>query len=195
MLKSEAFGGFPDALQIHSEWGDRLHDRNCTQVGYDLSNHLYPPPVLELLLAWAHSRQMVISLKDAREQARLSQEGLAHLVSSGRSTIVKLENGKLPLNQKWAVRLAPHLGLEAEQLWAGPPLPSAAELENMIELAMQELPVGSTHADYARVVASSLRTQLEHYQAAGGSKPSRGLTSVPGTGSQLRDPKTESAPA
>jgi len=63
---------------------------------------------------------MAISLKEARRAAGLSQEKLGELVDSGRSTIVKLERGDLPLSEGWARRLAPVLGLKVNDLWAGP---------------------------------------------------------------------------
>jgi len=66
---------------------------------------------------------MQISLKDARKKAKLSQERLGELASSGRSTIVKLEQGTLPMNEAWAKRLAPHLGVRPDQLFEGPQIP------------------------------------------------------------------------
>jgi DNA-binding XRE family transcriptional regulator len=63
---------------------------------------------------------MMISLKDARKRAGLSQEKLGLNVGSGRSTIVKLEMGELPMSEAWARRLAPALGVRADQLWEGP---------------------------------------------------------------------------
>lgn len=64
-----------------------------------------------------------MSLKDARKRAGLSQDALGQAASSGRSTIVKLERGELPMNEAWAKRLAPHLGVRPDQLWDGPSVP------------------------------------------------------------------------
>lgn len=70
-----------------------------------------------------HAEWMKTTLKDARRMAGLSQEALGHLVDSGRSTIVKLENGTLPMTEAWAKRLAPHLGIKPHQLYDGPQIP------------------------------------------------------------------------
>lgn len=50
-------------------------------------------------------------LKELRERAGLSQAELAARVNSGRSTIVKLERGERPLNNRWLERLANQLGV------------------------------------------------------------------------------------
>lgn len=71
----------------------------------------------------AQSGGMVMSLKDARKSAGLTQEGLGQLANSGRSTIVKLEKGELPMSEAWAKRLAPHLNVRPDQLWDGPAVP------------------------------------------------------------------------
>lgn len=56
------------------------------------------------------------SLRDARKRANVSQEALGRAARSGRSTIVKLEDGTLPLTEAWAKRLAPHLNIKPHQL-------------------------------------------------------------------------------
>lgn len=66
---------------------------------------------------------MPISVRDARVRAGLTQDGLAELADSGRSTIVKLERGILPMTEAWAKRLAPHLKVRPDQLWEGPQVP------------------------------------------------------------------------
>jgi DNA-binding XRE family transcriptional regulator len=66
---------------------------------------------------------MFKSIKDARKAAGLSQDALAEAVESGRSTIVKLEKGILPMSEAWAKRLAPALGVRPDQLWSGPQIP------------------------------------------------------------------------
>ena len=55
-------------------------------------------------------------LKKFRKRANLSQERLADLVNSGRSTIVKMERGEMVLSKKWAERLAPHLNCKPYEL-------------------------------------------------------------------------------
>ena len=66
---------------------------------------------------------MKMSLKDARKKKGLSQDKLGQLADSGRSTIVKLERGELPMTEAWAKRLAPHLGVRPDQIWEGPQIP------------------------------------------------------------------------
>ena len=68
------------------------------------------------------------------------------------------------------------------------PTLSAADLEEMIALAMRELPVGATNEDYQRVVASSLHAQLEQLKAAGGFRSSQDEQTAPGKAAQSRAP-------
>lgn len=77
---------------------------------------MYPTPVLVVNPSSAHAVTMKWSLKDARKRAKLSQDALGLAVNSGRSTIVKLEQGKLPFTEEWAKRLAPALGIKYHQL-------------------------------------------------------------------------------
>lgn len=88
----------------------------CTHLGYDCQDVLYPLSVLAVSQCSAHSKIMRWSLKDARKRAKLSQEALGVSANSGRSTIVKLESGELPFTEAWAKRLAPLLGLKPHQL-------------------------------------------------------------------------------
>jgi DNA-binding XRE family transcriptional regulator len=84
---------------------------------------MYLLRVLDLHLREEHPASMSILLRDARKRAKLSQEALGLAVGSGRSTIVKLERGDLPMNEAWARRLAPALGVRPDQLWEGPTVP------------------------------------------------------------------------
>ena len=81
---------------------------------------LYPSQVLEGRSSAAQHGEMKISLRDARKRAGLSQEALGVAAQSGRSTIVKLETGSLPMTEEWAKRLAPHLGVKPHHLYEGP---------------------------------------------------------------------------
>lgn len=123
MLSSESFGGQSDALQVRAQGGLIWHGPKCTHHRYDLQAIMYPTPVLEVSSGWGHPEPMLISLKDARKKAGLSQEALGAAVASGRSTIVKLEQGVLPLTEEWAKRLAPALKVRPDQLWEGPQIP------------------------------------------------------------------------
>ncbi|PWC54253.1 helix-turn-helix transcriptional regulator [Azospirillum sp. A26] len=49
-------------------------------------------------------------LKELRKQRKLSEDRLAEIVGTGRSTIVKLQNGTLPITVEWAEKLASALG-------------------------------------------------------------------------------------
>ena len=81
---------------------------------------LYPSQVLEVRSSAAQHGEMKISLRDARKRAGLSQEALGVAAQSGRSTIVKLETGSLPMTEEWAKRSAPHLGVKPHHLYEGP---------------------------------------------------------------------------
>lgn len=122
MSVGEFLGGF--AL------GDKVAAERCvhsgyrrTRAGYDLQAHLYPMRVLDVFTGREHADEMILSLKDARQRAGLSQEELGRQAGSGRSTIVKLEQKKLPMTETWAKRLAPLLGVRPDQLWEGPQIP------------------------------------------------------------------------
>ncbi|WP_157840560.1 helix-turn-helix transcriptional regulator [Sphingomonas sp. Ant20] len=121
MRGSESFGGLAGAIEVISEWGFASHEAECTYAGYDKQAVLYPRQVLDAAARWVQSSGMPMPLKDARHRAgRISQDKLAEMVGSGRSTIVKLESGKLPMTEDWAKRLAPALNLRPSDLYKGP---------------------------------------------------------------------------
>lgn len=63
-------------------------------------------------------------LKELREKAGLTQEGLAERVGTTHSTIQRLEAGTRRLTADWIFRLAPHLGCtpgEIIDFQGGPP--------------------------------------------------------------------------
>lgn len=109
------FGG----VEVAAKWGFR-HASICTHTRYDTQAILYPPQVLDVSLHSAHHGGMKITLKDARTRAGLSQDALGVAAKSGRSTIVKLEKGTLPMTEEWAKRLAPLLGVKPHHLYEGP---------------------------------------------------------------------------
>lgn len=102
-----------------------------------------------------------MSLKTARENAGLSQQALADSVHSGRSTIVKLEQGILPLTLEWAIRLAPALKCEPVDLYEDVPIPTEEVLRHMIDTCVRELPAGVTIGEWPEAVAACLHTQLK----------------------------------
>ncbi|EQB06213.1 peptidase S24 [Sphingobium baderi LL03] len=122
LFDGKSFGTAADCIEVLAKWGF-AHAPICTHVRYDPQAILYPMQVLDADRRWGQSGRMQISLKDARQKAKLSQERLGELAKSGRSTIVKLEQGKLPMSEAWAKRLAPHLGVRPDQLFEGPQIP------------------------------------------------------------------------
>jgi SOS-response transcriptional repressor LexA len=123
MLGGKSLGRLVDAVEVLAEWGFAHDASDCTRVGYDTQATLYPRWVLDRCRGWEQPYGMAIPLKQARRAAKLSQEALGKAAHSGRSTIVKLEDGTLPMTEAWAKRLAPHLGLRPDQLYAGPEVP------------------------------------------------------------------------
>lgn len=121
-IGGERLGANLSSIEVVAEWGF-AHGPECTYVGYDCKQFLYPRQVLVLEPCQEHREEVRISLKDARKKAKLSQERLGELADSGRSTIVKLEKGELPLSEAWAKRLAPHLHVRPEQLFEPPQIP------------------------------------------------------------------------
>lgn len=119
----EGFGGFAGIIEVASEGGFAHDGVHCTHDRYDMQGASYLAQVLDLYLPRQHAGGMTIPLREARQKAQLSQVRLAELVDSGRSTIVKLEDGTLPLTERWAKRLAPALGCKPEDLYSGPPIP------------------------------------------------------------------------
>lgn len=63
-----------------------------------------------------NGRRMGNRLKILRERANLTQADLAARLNTGRSTIVKLERGERPLNDRWLSRLANHLGVSPVEI-------------------------------------------------------------------------------
>lgn len=118
----EGLSCFAGAIEEVAEWGF-VHAPQCTQAGYDMQATLYPMQVLAAYRASAHTERMGISLRDARKKAGLSQEALGLKAGSGRSTIVKLEKGELPLTEAWAKRLAPFLHVRPSDIWIAPQIP------------------------------------------------------------------------
>ena len=112
-----------DPIQICAEWGFAHDGLNVPKLGTIRKPILYPSQVLDANLRRGQAACMVMSLKDARKRAKLSQEKLGLAVNSGRSTIVKLEQGDLPLTEAWAKRLAPVLGIKPHMLYEGPQIP------------------------------------------------------------------------
>lgn len=123
VLRGEGLCRQASAIEIIPEWSFAHKDAECNYIRYDMQGELYLASVLDQCRSWGHSFPMRISLKDARKRAKLSQERLGELADSGRSTIVKLEQGVLAMTEAWAKRLAPHLGVKPDELYEGPQIP------------------------------------------------------------------------
>lgn len=111
----ERLGAELSVIEKVAKWGIG-HLPLCTHDGYAEQAVLYPTSVLAPIAGSEHAIAMRWSLKEARKLAKLSQEELGRAVNSGRSTIVKLEQGKLPFTEEWAKRLAPALKIKPHQL-------------------------------------------------------------------------------
>jgi len=109
-----------------------------------------------------------------------------------RNTYASNENGNAPFSFKSAQKYARAFGVRAEWLYSGSGamvdeaadddlLPSESDLEQMVALALQEVPAGSRLADYPPIVASSLRDQLRLYLKHGGFQGSSDAGTAPDT--------------
>lgn len=69
---------------------------------------MYPMTDLPLRTHCGYIRAMgdPNKIRERRKACGLSEDGLAEAVGTGRSTIVKLQKGKLPLSVQWAEKLA-----------------------------------------------------------------------------------------
>lgn len=123
MIARESLGRNTGALEKFSQGSFDRHTPNVPGLGTLGKWKMYPPQVLDEDGVREQSCVVVISIRDARKRKGLSQEKLGVLADSGRSTIVKLEDGTLPVTEAWAKRLAPHLGVRPDQLWEGPQIP------------------------------------------------------------------------
>lgn len=114
-----------------------------------------------------------------RMAAKMTMEQLAAAMEppSSKGMISLYESGKRRPRQSTLEAIAKALGRTPGELIDGSPeaptIPSVGEFEQMIQLAMRELPVGATNEDYQRIVASSLHAQLEQLQAVGGFRTSQ----------------------
>jgi transcriptional regulator with XRE-family HTH domain len=123
MLSGPSLGGSLEVFQVLAKGGLGHGCKYVPKLGTRSKQEMYPTPVLDADPPSAHFREMAISLKKARKDAGLSQTELGEAVRSGRSTIVKLEQGTLPLTEAWAKRLAPVLGIRASELLKPPQIP------------------------------------------------------------------------
>ena len=110
-------------------------------------------------------------------------------------------SGSIP--RRAAERYAAFFGVSLDWLLTGrgndregnDPLPSEAELERMVEIAMLEVPAGARLADFPHIVGPALHAQLAQYRSAHGARPSPDAGNAPGTGARSRAPTSPGARA
>lgn len=116
------------------------------------------------------------------------------------STLTSHANGTRAFDIETASLYAAAFGADLPWLMGldeahAPALPSAAELESMVALALHELGPGASPAATQRTVASSLHEQLTRYRAAGGAQPAPAPATAPGKAARSRPPTRRGAPA
>lgn len=122
-----------------------------------------------------------------RKAAGLTMEQLAAAMDppSSKGMISQYESGKRRPRQATLEAIAVALDCTPGELLDGehdgPSLPNEADLEQMVALALQEVPAGSRLADYPPIVASSLRDQLRLYLKHGGFQSSSDVGTAPDT--------------
>lgn len=80
--------------------------------------------------------------------------------------IERLEKGQRRLSTIWIDRLAAALDVSPQELIGDTDLPNEDDLQQMLELALQAVPLGVPREEQTRIVAGHLRAQLEQYRAA-----------------------------
>lgn len=111
------------------------------------------------------------NLRRYRAQRELGQSDLAERVGVAQATVQRWESGNREPKHSDLDKLADALGVRVSDLFRSQDevdAPTVEQLASMIGLAMRELPVGVTYADYPHAVAASLHAQLELFRAAGG---------------------------
>jgi len=139
-------------------------------------------------------------LKIARARFFASAGEAADAMNIPRGTYAGHENGHRGFPASRAPQYARKFKVSEEWLLYGKggqaeTLPSDDDLEAMIAIALDELPIPVGLGDYSRAVASSLRDQLERYQASGGSKGISDVANAPDKGAPPPEPTTPPAGA
>jgi transcriptional regulator with XRE-family HTH domain len=121
----------------------------------------------------------------------LQQLGDALEPPASKGTVSAIESETRGFSLERLLDFAKALGVSPGAVLDGPPkVPTANELEQMLEIAQRELPMEMTRGDYPRAVASSLLTQLALY--AGVRSNSAGVVSET---SKRRDKGAQPPPA
>lgn len=117
-------------------------------------------------------RIMLIRLKEFREKEGVSLEAMAERTGFSVSQLSRWESGGNNIPSQRLPILAGAYNCRIGEIFDEfEGMPSAEELERMIQRAMSELPLGVSYADYPHAVASNLHAQLKRFSVAGGFDP------------------------
>lgn len=156
-----------------------------------------------------YSRRYQSDMRSPNERLRIAREnaGFETAVEAARalgvpqSTYIGHENGHRGFPAKRAPAYARKFKVSEEWLLYGKGdgpepsvLPTVSQLEQMVDAAMREMPIGAPLGQFPRAVASNLHAQLEQYLAAGGLRDSQDEETVPGKAAQLPRPTIQSEP-
>jgi transcriptional regulator with XRE-family HTH domain len=101
------------------------------------------------------------AIRDLRKARKMTQAELAAASGTTRSMLFKLESGRRTLNGEWLEKIGAALGVPGWQLIAPPDvLPSADDLESLIEAAQDALPQGLPFPVWRRMLAAELAIRL-----------------------------------
>lgn len=115
----------------------------CTRLGYAPQAPLCPIRVLDRTLIGRNNDAVGNRLKELRDRAGMTQEGLAIALGTGRSTIVKLERGERPLNGRWLERLANHLNCSPAEI-LGDEVPIVGRIGAGGSVVFEDIGMGET---------------------------------------------------
>lgn len=108
---------------------------------------------------------VVNRIGELREAKGWSRPELGRRMGTSGQQVERLEKGWRKLSTQWIDRLAAALDVSPQELIGDSDLPSEDELQQMLDLALREIPREATIGETTRIVASSLRAQLEQYRA------------------------------
>lgn len=115
----------------------------CTRLGYDAQAPMCPTRVLYRTHGGREATSMGNRLKILRKRRGYTQERLAALLNTGRSTIVKLERGERPLNERWLERLANQLGVAPVEI-LGDDVPIVGKIGAGGSIVFEDIGIGET---------------------------------------------------
>lgn len=135
------------------------------------------------------------NMKRFRKARKWTQSDLAEEMKVAQATITRWETRERDPSLDDLDKLAKALKVTVSDLFregTGDPLPNERELEQMIQSAMSELPVGVAFGDYPSAVAASLHDRLRLFAASGGFLRSEEDADKPGKVVRSRRPTNRS---